>query len=81
MEFALDWLLIIAVIFLGYFVILLIRFAQFKSRLMSAFGTRGIPYEIADELYSLNQNLITALHRDGHSANKIVDAILEGLDN
>jgi len=61
----------------AYIIYLGINFTNFKSKLMNEFGRRGIPFEIADNLFTRERDGINSLHRSGMPVDQIVDRYLK----
>lgn len=66
-------LVCIALVLIGYY---FYKFISFKTELMNAFGTSGISYEIANDIYTIHAKTINKLHFDGLSPEAIVKIIL-----
>ena len=53
------------------------RFIGFRTKLIGAFNSRGVPNAVANSIYTANVNYINTLHHDGHSAEQIAAKVLE----
>jgi hypothetical protein len=68
-------IIICILVWIGY---LFVRFTMFRSKLMNAFGSAGIPYDIADRIYTQQRNYINDLcHSDNYSPEEIVKKLIK----
>ena len=73
------FLLILLVVF-AVIAFMFVRFSMFKSKLMNAFGRLGVPFQMADTIYTQHSKYINDLHHQGHSAEMIAQHIVEELN-
>ncbi|MDG2467300.1 MAG: hypothetical protein P8N97_08775 [Alphaproteobacteria bacterium] len=73
--------LIIVLIVIAIVGFMFIKFSMFKSRLMNAFGRHGLPYTLADDIYTQYSKRIHKLHAEGFTPEQIATHIIEELDN
>lgn len=67
---------IIGGVVLLYLAYLFVKFSNFRSRLMNEFGRRGVPFQVADEVYAKAGDFINSMHANGESVDTIVDEVM-----
>ena len=73
-----EFLALVGVLAIGYACWLWFKFTSFRKRLLDAFVFHGVPRNVADDLYTLHNGVITDLHVNrGLSPELIAIAILE----
>lgn len=66
----------VVVVVLAYIVYLGVKFTNFKARLMNELGRRGVPFDMADDIYFRQGDRINNLHHDGMPVDQIVDKLM-----
>lgn len=52
------------------------KFIGFKKRLMAAFARRGVPYHVANDVYSKAADFINSLYGSGKTEQEVVDEVM-----
>lgn len=68
-----DLLGLVIIAVLAYIAFTGLQFVNFKSKLMNEFGRRGVPFAIADGIFTRSRDQINSLHHSGMPINQIVD--------
>lgn len=65
----------------AYIIYLGSKFTNFKSKLMNEFGRHGIPFEVADALFTKERDDINSMYHSGMPVDQIVNRYLKRADS